>query len=262
MNPFFFGNSKAPLYGVFHQPDSASPKSHGAVLCAPLGQEYMRSHRAMRQLATMLSRIGIAVLRFDYRGTGDSAENLEDVTAEQWLEDCHTAIDELKDTAGVKSVSLIGLRLGGILATYASLSRKDITRIVLWDPALSGESYLEELKTEVKNQAIKKRTNFIDSDGTVHYNGFAITQSMQASLHDLNLLESYPSNVPSVIQLVSHDSDNFSKLNEAWSKNQGFEFNQIDAAGDWNYVDDNGGILLPQPIIQSIVNEYKLKEAA
>lgn len=52
------------------------------------------------------------------------------------------------------------------------------------------------------------------------------------------------------------------RLKEAWFDKPGFGYKYIEAPGDWNYVDSNGGILLPQPIIQYIVDQYTIKEAA
>src|SRR5215217_413896 len=75
MNPLYFGSSQKPLYGVYHPPKSQPGRpvrTTGVVLCYPLGQEYMRAHRAFRQLATLLTKSGFPVLRFDYYGTGDS----------------------------------------------------------------------------------------------------------------------------------------------------------------------------------------------
>jgi pimeloyl-ACP methyl ester carboxylesterase len=42
-------------------------------------------------------------------------------------------------------VSLIGLRVGGALAALTAAGRRDVDRIVLWDPVVSGAEYLEEL---------------------------------------------------------------------------------------------------------------------
>ena len=66
----------------------------GAVLCAPWGQEYMRTHRALRQLATQLDRAGIHVFRFDYFGTGDSSGDSDAGTPLRWIEDIRSAADE------------------------------------------------------------------------------------------------------------------------------------------------------------------------
>ena len=55
MNPFFFGESERALFGLYHPPKSATVRELGVVLCYPMGQEYMRAHRAFRQLALILS---------------------------------------------------------------------------------------------------------------------------------------------------------------------------------------------------------------
>lgn len=261
MIPFFFGNSSSPLYGVYH-PSEKGQADLGVVLCAPFGQEYMRSHRAMRQLASMLARAGIPVLRFDYYGTGDSAGEISESDTDRWIEDTHVAIEELKDTGNVDTVCVVGLRLGALVASYACLTRKDVEHLVLWDPVISGEAYLEELRNEIKNQISVRRTNFESSDGTLHFNGFAANENFQKSLKELDLLNTYPSSPSNVLQIVSNVNDNMSSLKQSWSSNDGYNFKHIQTSGDWNFVDSNGGILLPQPIIQAIVNQFISREAA
>src|SRR5262245_24413810 len=144
MNPFFFGSSERPLFGVHHPPRERGARETGVVLCYPMGQEYMRSHRAFRQLANLLTRAGQHVFRFDYFATGDSSGASGEGSLAQWLADVNQAIDELKDNASLASVSLVGLRLGAALAARASAGRADIDRLVLWDPVVLGPSYLEE----------------------------------------------------------------------------------------------------------------------
>ena len=48
MEAMFFGQSTAPLYGVYHPANLSSDRMEGIVICPPFGQEYMRSHRALR----------------------------------------------------------------------------------------------------------------------------------------------------------------------------------------------------------------------
>jgi alpha/beta superfamily hydrolase len=76
MTPLLFGSADAPLYGVHHAPQAA-PQRTGIVLCYPFGQEYMRAHRACRQLAMLLAKKGYHVLRFDYSGTGNSSGDVD-----------------------------------------------------------------------------------------------------------------------------------------------------------------------------------------
>ena len=126
MNCFFFGSSERSLFGVYNPPKGRMARDEGIVLCYPMGQEYMRSHRAFRQLSNLLSRAGFHVLRFDYFGTGDSMGEDEEVSTAQWKSDVGTAIEELKDNAGIERVSVAGLRLGASLAFESASRRPDV----------------------------------------------------------------------------------------------------------------------------------------
>jgi pimeloyl-ACP methyl ester carboxylesterase len=111
-----------------------------------MGHEYARSHRVLRHLALALADAGCHVLRFDWFGTGDSGGEPDAAEIRGWIGDVGTAIDELKDTAGVSRVSLVGVRLGASLALTAAATRRDVESAVLWDPVVSGANYLTELR--------------------------------------------------------------------------------------------------------------------
>lgn len=256
MNPFFFGDSAAPLYGVYHKAEVQNPTNHSVLLLPPFGQEYMRSHRAVRQLAMMLSRKGIPVLRFDYHGTGDSAHDLHEVTPQQWIANANTAIDELRETSKTEAVSLVALRLSGLIAWEAAKSRNDIPSILLWDSMVSGQHYLDELKAEIKDKPNLARSNFVAEDGVLNYNGFALSAEFQQQLINIDLSTDKPPSSYDVLHLVSMENDQSARLRDQWTGSEYYQYEHIDAPGDWNYVDENGGILLPQQIIQHIVSHY------
>jgi pimeloyl-ACP methyl ester carboxylesterase len=253
MNPFFFGNSNHPLYGVYHPPSALPHKKEAILLCPPFGQEYMRSHRAYRQLALLLNKKGFPVLRFDYRGTGDSFGDLEDMAVNDWLEDIKVAAEELKHTAQVDNISMVGLRLGGLLASAASVDLQ-INRLILWDTIASGKDYQEDL-----NQEIAKSPNslgkFIDQNGTLHFNGFALSKNQLQDLSKLDLYQKSPK-ATQTIQISSSESPAEQKLKLNWANKDNFSYQLTPAPGDWNFVDDFGGILLPHEIIQEIVSLF------
>jgi pimeloyl-ACP methyl ester carboxylesterase len=148
LNPHFFGSTGRPLFGVHFAGHSQGRRcaTQAVVLCYPWGQEYLRAHRSMRLLADMIAARGCDVLRFDYSGTGDSGGDATTASFVEWESDIETAIDELKDMAGVSRVSLVGLRLGATLAArVAERRRRDVSALVLWDPVVSGGAYLQEL---------------------------------------------------------------------------------------------------------------------
>ena len=133
MNPFYFGPSDRPLFGLFTRARESAPDAGAVLLCYPVGSEYMRAHRAFRQLNTLLNRAGFHVLRFDYSCTGDSAGEGVDARVSKWVDDVGWAIEELQDTAMVDRVSLVGLRWGATLAALAARGREDLDRLKIDD---------------------------------------------------------------------------------------------------------------------------------
>ncbi|MCU1487507.1 MAG: hypothetical protein JWN67_4253, partial [Actinomycetia bacterium] len=77
MTPTWFGPVDRPLFGWLHAPDGGTARA-GVVLCPPTGYEAVCSHRTLRVVAERLAELGIAALRFDYDGTGDSAGRHDD----------------------------------------------------------------------------------------------------------------------------------------------------------------------------------------
>ena len=145
MRPFYFGAAVRPLFGIYGPPVNGVAPRSGVALCYPFGQEYLRSHRALRELSRQLSQRGHHTLRFDYFGCGDSSGSAEDCTVDQWLQDIEAAVTELRESAGSDRVVLLGLRLGGALAALAASRGLRLDRLVLWDPIVSGRAYLDEL---------------------------------------------------------------------------------------------------------------------
>jgi pimeloyl-ACP methyl ester carboxylesterase len=264
VNPFFFGPSSQPLYGVYHPPHSQLGRTTAVVLCYPLGQEYMRAHRAFRQLALLLSKAGFHVLRFDYYGTGDSAGFGEQGTIEQWTQDIGLAIDELKEMAELDDVALVGLRLGGTLAAYAAHRREDVSHLVLWDAVGRGSSYLErELRPHATGPTLTTSTVAADSvkpstsdviDRAVGVMGFPLSSALLASLAKLDLFSLATNPATERFIVVSSDTPEQRKLADAWSNDGRCTFLCVPSEGNWNEVDDFGSALIPQAIIRAIVD--------
>ncbi|RKG57530.1 alpha/beta fold hydrolase [Corallococcus sp. AB011P] len=145
MTPCFFGTSERQLFGI-HHPAQGAERSTGVVLCYPAAQEYMLTHWAFRKLAGMLAREGFHVFRFDYYGTGDSAGESHEGRVATWVQDIRNAVNELQDVTGVQRVALVGLRLGAALAVRAAMEGLSTAALVLWEPLVEGEAWLQELE--------------------------------------------------------------------------------------------------------------------
>lgn len=252
MEAFYFGPSESYLFGAFH-PRQGVNRNEAVVLCYPFGQEYMRAHKSVRRLAINLSSLGYPVLRFDYRGTGDSAGNMDQVSADHWIEDIGHAIQEVMDMAAVGQVALVGLRLGSLLAAQAAARNSAVSRLVLWDPVTDGGGYVADIRNAIAAaEGEGSRSRIITSDGALHFNGFSMPVPFQDTLSALRLEDIAPALNVSVAQIVSHENDEFASLRDRLASRRDFHYELAPAPHNWNYVDHVGGILWPKPVIDAI----------
>jgi len=143
-HPYFMNRGGERLFAFLHLPER--PAGTGAVVCAPLAEEKLWSHRVLVSFARELAQAGYAVLRFDYRGEGDSDRRFEDSSLTTRVEDVHYAVDEVRRHLPPQAgMMLVGLRLGGTVAAIAAAQRADVNRLVLWEPVVNGHDYLQSI---------------------------------------------------------------------------------------------------------------------
>jgi alpha-beta hydrolase superfamily lysophospholipase len=138
------------MFAWHHVPPAVRRRHAAVVLCPPLGYEYMSAYPTWKSLADRLASVGFDTLRIDYDGTGNSAgDGLGAGRLDAWRRSVEDAIDEARRVAGAASVALVGLRAGALIALETAASRRDVDRLVLWNPFASGRAYLRELKAEI-----------------------------------------------------------------------------------------------------------------
>lgn len=194
--PFYFGSAERRLFGWLHRPSIEPTASIGLVLCNPFGYEAICSHRGVRTLAEQAAAIGVPALRFDYLGTGDSA-NI-DPEADQidvWSGDVLTAVNELQQRTGVERVYLLGFRLGGLLAAFAAMRCKVVDGLILIAPVINGPRYLRELRTIRLASGYQSGDSSSDSPadersacpGSLEVSGYSLSARTIATLKEMEL---------------------------------------------------------------------------
>jgi dienelactone hydrolase len=89
--------------------------------------------------ARRLAEHGIASLRFDFRGFGDSEGQRESLTLTGEINDASAAIDYLATLPEIdlQRLGLIGLSLGGLVAAETAARDPRVQSVVLWSPLAS-----------------------------------------------------------------------------------------------------------------------------
>lgn len=109
-------------------PGSAVVLVHGGGVTREEGGFFTR-------LATGLGEAGVASLRFDLRGHGESQGRQEELTLAAVLNDIRVAFAHVREATGAQAVSLLGTSFGGgICAYYAAKQPAEVTRLVLLNP--------------------------------------------------------------------------------------------------------------------------------
>ncbi|KPK82153.1 MAG: hypothetical protein AMS27_14830 [Bacteroides sp. SM23_62_1] len=95
--------------------------------------EEVFSHKPFLVLSDHLTKNGIAVLRFDDRGTAESTGDFTFATSPDFASDVESALKYLQTRKEInkKQIGLIGHSEGGIIAPMVAVSSKDISFIVL-----------------------------------------------------------------------------------------------------------------------------------
>jgi hypothetical protein len=117
------------------------------LVCKPIGQEDIRTNKAVIQLCREISNQGITAMTFDYYGTGDSSGKFEDITFETCQESIQQTVNYFKNQCDLEGVVVLCIRAG---ALFVETINKTINpnAFVLWHGVLNGKAYLKELKKQ------------------------------------------------------------------------------------------------------------------
>lgn len=121
-----FTNGKGErLAGVLHLPGREA--AGGVLLCH--GMESSKESLKLAHLGEALSRAGLAVLRFDFTGAGESTGNFESITCTRQVGDLAAAHGLLKDR-GVGRVAIVGSSMGGTTALMYAGAAEGVAALV------------------------------------------------------------------------------------------------------------------------------------
>lgn len=256
MSPFYFGESANRLFGVYSPAHPARDRRKALLICAASFQDYMRTHRQLKQLAVKLSGQGIHVLRFDYSGCGDSAGSWEDTNVDDWVKSIEQAAVELQALSMVDNLSFLGVRFGASLLNLANLNAFPAKRYVLWDPILDGEQYLaslaklqRELVDNGDRFAVPRRSYLEQHE--MELVGYPVSAESRAQIGKVNMLkEKWSAN--KTVLLFSHNEPDYRSFAE---KNECVELQSLSLPCHWDSLKHlESQVQVPK--LSSILNDF------
>lgn len=118
--------------------------ARGVLMCGASGFESAAAYQGWRILADLIAARGYTVLRLDYPGEGDSADDAGP-RADAAIAAIRAANAWLADFTA-SAPDIVSLRLGCLLANAALAGKAAPGRHVMLAPVASGRSYLREMK--------------------------------------------------------------------------------------------------------------------
>jgi len=140
--PSYLAHEGRQLYVVHHASATRPPRTT-VVLAGPMTLERAHSYLSWVRLARNLALNGYDVMRFDYRGVGESTGDFRTKSFPGWLADLLAVVRYAQSLNGGRVV-VLGLRLGALLAKPL-FEEGVIDGLIAWAPPASARAMLMDM---------------------------------------------------------------------------------------------------------------------
>lgn len=164
--PVTFRVAGQQVVGMLHRPARARGLRPAVLLLHGFTGSKHEAHRLFVLTARALAGAGVIALRFDFRGSGDSAGDFRDMTVASELADARAAWRFLRRQPGVDRArcGLLGMSMGGLVAAHLLAAEPAARAAVLWCPVGDPRRLLaDKLTPQAAGQM--KSTGVIDWGG-------------------------------------------------------------------------------------------------
>ena len=191
--PFTIPVDSSRLFAVCHLPVQQSSPSPVVVMCHGLGGNKVGKGRFSVLLSEQLAQHGIASVRFDFRGNGDSEGEFSSITSGRCLADLQSVIRWVEEQPAfdLSRCALFGRSFGGLIAILGAAQWKACRTIAVLSPPFNVELF-----SSVLAQGALPHLQCNGKDGVLLFEGEPLTSDFIEQLQAIDM--------KSVLQTVSH----------------------------------------------------------
>ncbi|HQQ56043.1 MAG TPA: alpha/beta fold hydrolase [Mesotoga sp.] len=144
------------IFGIFELPESGDSFPVVVMLHGFTGEHIVSTFKYPR-LSRRLVESGVATVRFDFRGSGDSEGEFCDMSPLTELRDALEIVALVKEKSCFNGkLALIGYSMGGMVASLLAGREREFDAVLLWSPVImNGEFFSREEYSFSSNEKYK-----------------------------------------------------------------------------------------------------------
>jgi fermentation-respiration switch protein FrsA (DUF1100 family) len=134
------------LFGVLHLPTEET-KPPVVIMAHGFTDDKTGDNRLFVKFARKTANVGIAVLRFDFAGSGDSEGDFSQITLTSEIEDLEDAVNFAYSLPEIDNsrINLIGYSLGGAVSIALAATEQKINSFIGWAPVSDPKATFQRI---------------------------------------------------------------------------------------------------------------------
>lgn len=152
-----FESQGQKLFAITHTPQNRT-KDFIVIFVHGFGGNKIGFNRRNVLIAKALVDAGIAALRFDFRGCGDSEGEFADMTLHSQIHDLNTVVEDILKK--YRKIVLLGCSLGGTICQIIATQKKEVKGLILLAPIASHNIWSESYEMAKKKFPSKSHLDY------------------------------------------------------------------------------------------------------
>lgn len=204
--PVIFKNSRDQrLFGVLHLPIKET-KPPIVIMAHGFTDDKTGDNRLFVKFGRKAAKAGIAVLRFDFSGSGDSEGDFSEVTLNSEIEDLKSAVEFVYNLPEIDNsrINLIGYSLGGAVSIALTAVDQRIKSFIGWAPVSDLKATFQRILGKKDFSLAKNGTLITCKNGNKQ---FYLRKEFFSSIRNSGLIHEINKISPRPILLIQGSDD-------------------------------------------------------